>query len=273
MKKLIILLVLSLLLVGCGSSDSNTNSNTLTVGMECNYAPFNWTQTTGTAVNGNTPVLIDGGNAGYCWGYDVLIAQKIAEAMDKELVIKKIAWDGLVPAIQANDIDLIIAGMTDNAERRASLDFTTPYYQSEMVLIVRKDSSWATATNIQDFKGARVVAQLNTFHNDLIEQINGAIHETPLATFPLMTVALQNDAADAMVSELPVAMSITAANSDLTYIQFSTENGFEAGADTSVSIATAIDSTIFDQVQKALDSIDAETRTELMQFALANQPE
>lgn len=277
MKKIIALLLVVLLLTGCGntatSGDTTTERETLRVGMECDYAPFNWTQEATTTVDGKSPVEIKGGNAGYCWGYDVLIAQEIADTLDMDLEINKIEWSGLPIAANNNEIDLIIAGMTDNEERRESLDFTTPYYESEMVLIVRKDSEYVNATSIQDFNGATVVAQLNTFHDDLIDQISGVTHATPLDTFPLMTVALQSSVVDAMVSELPVAMAITSSNEDLTYVEFTEGNGFETGADTTVSIAMSKENALFDSVQAALDQITAEQRTELMQFALANQPE
>ena len=97
-------------LAGCGS-EVNTQLATegvLVVGMECAYAPFNWT----ALEQGEHGIAISGG--GYADGYDVMIAQKIADSLGKELVIKKIAWEGLQPALEANDIDAIIAGMTAN---------------------------------------------------------------------------------------------------------------------------------------------------------------
>ena len=68
--------------------------NTFKVGMEAGYPPFNWTQMD----DSNGGVKIDG-NAEYAGGYDVEIAKKIAEGLGKELVIVKIEWDGLVPAL------------------------------------------------------------------------------------------------------------------------------------------------------------------------------
>ncbi len=269
MKKILTIALVLLLVVGCGAP-AEENDNVVTVGMECNYAPFNWTQ---LDANDNA-VLIDGGQAGYCDGYDIAIAQAIADEMGKELVVKKIEWDGLPIAVNNDEIDMIIAGMTDNEERRVSLDFTTPYYESEMVLIVRSDSAYANATSIQDFSGAKVVAQLNTFHDNIIEQINGVEHGTPLKTFPLLAVAISSGDADAMVSELPVAMSIVKSNPDLTYIEFAPENGFDAGEDATVSVAVKKGNTDFlNEVQTALDTITTDDRTQMMSDALGRQPE
>jgi len=271
MKKLAVCFMAILLLTGCTTpSNGNNGRKTLTVGMECDYAPFNWTQIDPS----ETAVLIDGGQAGYCDGYDVAVARNIATQLDRDLVIKKIEWDGLAIAVQNGEIDLIIAGMTDTPERRESLDFTSPYYASTMVLIVRANSQYANATSIQDFSGARVVAQQNTFHDDLIDQINGVVHSTPMKTFPLMTVALQESAVDAMVSEQPVAESIVATNPDLIFISFAEGNGFDAGDFETVSIALRKNNTeLFNAVQAALDKITIDQRVKMMTDAQGRQPE
>ena len=84
MKKIIILISLLLVLVGCSSESSNeTKEDTFTVGMECNYAPFNWT----TLEANDTAVKIS--DVDYCDGYDVVIASKVAKALNKTLVIKR----------------------------------------------------------------------------------------------------------------------------------------------------------------------------------------
>jgi len=94
MKKvfsLLLVLGLSLVLAACGSSES---TNELVVGLECNYAPFNWT----SPKSNDYAVEIDGVNA-YCDGYDVQMASHIASELELDLVIRKIEWDGLIPAL------------------------------------------------------------------------------------------------------------------------------------------------------------------------------
>ena len=137
---------LALLLTGCSSSsDASSNSNDqFKVGMECGYAPFNW------QTSSETETSVDlGSGMGYCDGYDIMMAKDIADNMGKELVVKKIAWDGLQPALESGEIDAIIAGMTANEEREEGIDFTTPYYESDgMVMIVKKGSEEEKATSI-----------------------------------------------------------------------------------------------------------------------------
>ncbi|MBQ7026244.1 MAG: transporter substrate-binding domain-containing protein, partial [Peptococcaceae bacterium] len=143
------------LLAGCGGGKEDED-NTLRIGMECAYAPFNWTQTD----DSNGAVPIESGD--YANGYDVQIAKKVAEGLGKELVIVKTEWDGLVPAVDSGVIDGIIAGMSPTEERKKSIDFSENYYVSDLVIVVKADSPYANATSIKDFAGATLTAQLNT---------------------------------------------------------------------------------------------------------------
>lgn len=262
MKKILIAICLFISLTACSKKESNENQ--FTVGMECNYAPFNWT----SLDESETSIKIS--NVDYCDGYDVMIARKIAESLNKELVIKKVAWEGLEPALSSHEIDAIIAGMTDTKERRENVNFTTPYYESEMVVIVRKDSELANIKSIDDLSGKNVLGQINTLYDTIIDQIPNVNHMTPLANYPLMIVSLQNNEADALTAELPVAKGVVSANPDLTYVVFE-EKGFDV--DTSVSIAIAKDrEDLLNSVQKALDLISQEDRENMMLEATTNQP-
>lgn len=266
-----------MILAGCSSSNGSSTANgssatadadTFTVGMECNYAPFNWQQTDPS----DTAVEL-GSGAGYCDGYDVMISQDLANALGKKLVVKKIVWDGLQPALESGEIDAVIAGMTANDEREEGMDFTTPYYSSEMVLIVPKDSEVASFTDIQQFAGHKVIGQKNTNYDTIIDQIEGVDHITPKAAYPELILALQTGEAEAITAELPVAKGITEANPDLTYITFEEGKGFDV--DTTVSIGLkndTRDTQEFKDIQAALDAISQETRDEYMQNAVSNAP-
>lgn len=265
MKRILCALLLLLTLVGCGNSEEE--SNTFTVGMECSYAPFNYQLANPT----NTSVQIDGG---YCDGYDVMVASKIAEALGKELVVKKIAWGGLPVALEAEDIDAIIAGMTANEEREEGIDFTSPYYDSKaMIMIVRKGSEEESFNDIQQFAFKRVIGQLNTNYDDVIDQIVDVDHVTPKATYPEMVVALQNGDVDGITAEMAVAQGVVSANPDLAIVHFAEGKGFEA--DTTVSIGLkegTRGSDFFNAIQSALDQITEEDRAAMMVLATEQQP-
>jgi ABC-type amino acid transport substrate-binding protein len=261
----------ALMLTGCGSasgSDDTSSSDTFTVGMECDYAPFNWQ----TAEETDTTVSL-GSGVGYCDGYDVRVSQAIADNLGKELVIKKINWDGLQPALESGEIDAIVAGMTANDEREEGIDFTTPYYESEMVMIVSKDSDLANATSISDFSGRKVIGQKNTNYDTIIDQIEGVDHVTPKSKYPELILALQTGEAEAITAELPVAQGIVEANPDLTYVTFEEGKGFDV--DTTVSIGLkndTRDTDFFKSVQEALDQISEDQRLTWMKEAVETAP-
>lgn len=249
------------------AAEGEETQDTLTVGMECNYAPFNWTQIEGN----DTAVQLE---SGYCDGYDVAIAQKIADELDKKLVIKKMSWDGLEPALQANVIDVIIAGMTDTADRRQRVDFSNTYYESDMVMIVRKDDELAKASKLKDFSGRTVLGQLNTLYDTVIDQIPNVKHAKALKDYPAMVMQLNEGLVDAITAELPVAGGIIATNSDLTFIEFEKGQGFDIDlTDTSVSIAVNKDNPeLRDQINGVLQGISSEERAKMMEDAIDRIP-
>ncbi|MEG0959207.1 MAG: transporter substrate-binding domain-containing protein, partial [Erysipelotrichaceae bacterium] len=268
MFKKIVLIITAILCLGITPiSAAEEEQETFTVGMECNYAPFNWTQIEAS----DTAVQLE---SGYCDGYDVAVARKIAEKLDKKVVIKKMSWDGLEPALQANVIDAVIAGMTDTIDRRQRVNFTTPYYESDMVMIVRKDDKLANAKVLGDFSNHKVLGQLNTLYDTVIDQIPNVKHAKALKDYPAMVMQLNEGLVDAITAELPVAGGIISTNPDLTYIEFDKGKGFDINlTDTSVSIAINKDNPqLLNDVQKALDSISKKERKAMMQDAIDRIP-
>ena len=114
-----------------------TTTGTLKIGMECAYEPYNWTDTEGTSL-GAVPISSEGQSGLYANGYDVQIAQYVANRLGLKLEIYAMEWDSLIPAVNSGAIDAIVAGMSPTAERSEQLDFTDTYYESNLVVIVRK---------------------------------------------------------------------------------------------------------------------------------------
>ena len=107
-----------------GAPSGGVEDGVLTVGMECAYAPYNWTQMDDS--NGAVPVSNVPG--AYANGYDVMIAQRICDANGWELEVVSTAWDSLIPALQSGTIDVAIAGQSMTADRMAQVDMAGPYY-------------------------------------------------------------------------------------------------------------------------------------------------
>ena len=260
-RMLTVLLVLVMLTMSCAMAE------TLRVGMECNYAPFNWTQ----VAEGENGVALAGG--GYADGYDVRIAQKVAEYLGYDLEIVKTEWDGLIPSLTTGAIDCIIAGMSPTEERLMTIDFSDPYYESDLVIVVQANGDYANAASLADFTGAKIVGQQGTFHDTVIDQIPEVQHQPPMDTFPTMIVAVSSGAVDGYVSERPGAESAVATNPNLTFIAFEAGNGFEADpADTTIAVGVAKGSELTAKINEALATISAEERVQIMGEALAAQP-
>lgn len=271
-RKSLTVLACAALLTGCASNtptstaaSSSNSSDALRVGMECNYAPFNWS----TTKEGEYTQPIS--SADYCDGYDVVVAKNLADKIGKKVEIVKLDWDNLILSLNNNQIDAVIAGMTATDERKQQVNFTDPYYVSEEVLIVKKDSQYTSATGLEDFKGATVQGQMNTIYDEVIDQIPGVNHMPAAETFPAAIQALQAGSVDAVTSELPVANGVISANPDLAVVRFAEGKGFKA--DTSVSIAVRKnDDELLNALQDALKTIDTDTRNTWMEEAVNRQP-
>lgn len=178
----------------------------LTVGLECDYQPFNWTE-----INANSYTYPIKGSGEFAEGYDIQMARFLAYDMNYRLEIVKLDWEALIPALETGMINAVIAGMTDTPKRRESIDFSAEYYRSEMVLVVREDSELANATSLEAFRGKKIVSQISTVTDDVIEDWKSAYgvnHLSPLETFAVCSLAVRNKSADAMTAELPVAQAI-----------------------------------------------------------------
>ena len=238
------------------------------VGMECGYPPFNWTQTD----DSNGAVAIEGGD--YAGGYDVEIAKKIAEGLGKKLVIVKTEWDGLPPALTSGTIDAIIAGMSPTADRKQSIDFSANYYRSNLVIVVKKGSAFEKAASIADFKGAKITAQLNTFHYSVIDQIQGVEKLTAMDSFPAMRVALESGIIDGYVSERPEGVSAQAANPNYAMVEFAAGKGFTY-SDDDAAVAVGLKKgqpELVEKINAVLAGISDAQREEIMNNAVKNQP-
>lgn len=264
-------------LFGCGggnsdaqkpAEDGQAEGGQLKIGMECGYAPFNWLQQD----DSNGAVAIEGGG-GYANGYDVQIAKLIAEDMGKELVVVKTEWTGLIPSVDSGVIDGIIAGMSPTDTRKESIDFSDNYYRSDLVMVVRAEGDYANATSIQDFSGAKITGQLNTFHDTVVDQIEGVEHAKAMEDFPSMRVALESGIIDGYVSEKPEGLSASAANSNFTFVEFAEGKGFEYKPDDSaLAVGLKKGSPLAEPINAAIAKITVEDQQRLMDEAIQNQP-
>lgn len=287
--------LLAMPLSGCGSSASasapeskaeetsaagseSPESKVLRVGMECAYAPFNWTQVGEDVPDGSKAVPIFG-SSDYAYGYDVMVAQKLADQMGMTLEVHKVEWDSIGLSLDAKEYDCIIAGMGRTKEREASYSFTEPYYYRDNCLVVKKGSEYENVKGLSEFagKGVTVTTQLGTGWVPLLEQIPDAVLGANYETTAEVFMAISNNVADVALIDLPTAESALLTNTDLKIIVPDPSDAFEGDKEmTNVCIATRKDDTALrDELQKAMDSIgwnDKAKMDELMSKAVELQP-
>ncbi|MEG0808513.1 MAG: transporter substrate-binding domain-containing protein, partial [Alistipes sp.] len=86
-------------------------------------------------------------------GFDIDLIKEIGKLLNKEVILKNIQFDGLIPALQTGKLDIIIAGMTITPEREKNINFSEPYYTSKQLLITDENSSLNT---LESLKGSKI---------------------------------------------------------------------------------------------------------------------
>ena len=250
----------------------------LTVGMECAYAPYNWTQMD----DSNGAVEISNVPGSYANGYDVMIAKRICEAYGWKLEIVSSAWDSLTPAVQAKTMDANIAGQSMTAERMAEVDMAGPYYYATIVCVTTKDSQFANAKSIADLAGGTCTAQSGTiWYDSCLPQIENANIIAPADTAPAMIMQLETGTVDFICTDMPTAMGAAAKNDNLVILNFSgTDGDFqfaseeERAENVNIGISVAKGNTqLKDAINKVLSALNEEQFNALMDQAIAIQPE
>ena len=199
-------------------------SRVLRIGMECDYAPNNWEEK--TASDSNMPLANHPGF--YAEGYDLQIAKHVAHELNAELEVKKIAWNDLLKALNDGEIDAIFSGMLDTSKRKDSALFSIPYdvEKTEYTVVINTASKYANAKTLNDFSGAKFIAQAHTNLDAAIDAIPGVIHLTPVNTVSEMLDAVVQGEADGTVINLDTGRSYEAAHRNLKVIRFHESNNF-----------------------------------------------
>lgn len=190
-KKLVALLVLGLFVLalgvaGCGGEKQAANQpKVLKVGAEMTFAPFEFQ---------------DENSKEYA-GFDMDLAKAIGKQMGYEVQIQNIGFDGLIPALDAGNIDLIASGMSITDERAKKVNFSKPYYKSGLSIMVKADNT--SIKSFKDLEGKKIAAQIgNTGAEEAKKIKNATVREFNATSDAYME--LKNGGVDAVVIDLPV---------------------------------------------------------------------
>ncbi len=128
-------------------------------------------------------------------GFDIDISKEVAKSLGKELKIEDTAFDGLLPALESGQVDMVVAGMTKTPEREKNVLFSEPYYLAAQKIIVRKNSS---IKNKYELSGNKIGVQLGTTSDTIVSKIKG-INVVKLQSVPSVLQDLSSGKIDAAV--------------------------------------------------------------------------
>lgn len=194
--------MMTISLVGCSSTeDSSTGevvdklqqvkeAGVLKVGTSAEYSPYEFHK----VVDGEDKIV----------GFDDFMVQEIAKDMGVKVEYTDMDFDGLLGALQADKVDIVLAGMTPNEERKQSVDFSDIYYTNSNVCIVAEGKE-DSIKNSEDLKNLRVGVQKGTTQADYVTVDLGIEDATQLKKIPDLMLELQNGKIDVIVTGKAVA--------------------------------------------------------------------
>lgn len=177
----------------------------LVMGTSADYPPYEWH----LIKDGKDEII----------GFDIDIAQAIADELGVELEVKDMSFDGLIPALSTGKIDMIIAGMNATEERKKSVDFTDVYYTQTDIVVIRKEDA-DKFTSEDSLKTAKLATQKATVQETyLLETFPEAeIQSVPKWNTAIMS--LTTGKVDAVMMVDTVAKQFIAQNDDLMVANF-----------------------------------------------------
>ncbi|GAA6309340.1 transporter substrate-binding domain-containing protein [Intestinibacter bartlettii] len=198
-------------LVGCSSSKGSSSSassdasssaakteklqqikdaGVLKVGTSAEYSPYEFHK----VVDGEDKIV----------GFDDFVVQEIAKDMGVKVEYEDMDFDGLLGALQADKVDIVLAGMTPDEKRKKSVDFSDIYYTNSNVCIVTKGKE-DTIKKSEDLKDLKVGVQKGTTQADYVTNTLGISDATQLKKIPDLMLELQNGKIDVIVTGKAVA--------------------------------------------------------------------
>jgi arginine/lysine/histidine transporter system substrate-binding protein len=134
-----------------GESDTAKDKTILKMATSADFPPFESYDTDGSFI-----------------GFDVELAQAIADELGYELQIEDMDFDGLIGALQANRVDMVLAGMSATEDRQKNVNFSTEYHRSGEMFISKPDDE---IKDIEDLSGKVVGVQLGTIQEEGAEAL------------------------------------------------------------------------------------------------------
>lgn len=271
MKKLLTsLFVVSLLLSGCGNSeeeniDNNTGKEQLIIAMDTNSAPYSY------LVDGQNEHTVAFGKSSFASGYDVLIARDLAKSLKKDLVIKRMSSDTFVQALDDGDVDLVMNGLMDDGD--TSMSYSSPYMDTTLAIVVRKDDELAKHTQLKQFKKVKMLGQSAMASDRVISQVNDVKHQDSKVRVNDMIIALKTKKSDAIVVEKQMADKIVQQNENLVVVSLDEKKDFKIGKGVVIGFKEGSeDEDLYKKVETFIKKLKNETKESYLKIAVEQSP-
>ncbi|MBC7193429.1 transporter substrate-binding domain-containing protein [Marinobacter sp.] len=135
-------------------------------------------------------------------GFDMEIIAEVAERAGFEYDLKTMDFNGIIPALQTGNVDIAIAGITITEEREQIVDFSDPYYDSGLRILVRNSN--AQVEELDDLEGKKIGTKIgSTSYDFLVKNLEDGDGVTPYPGSSDMYMALMSGAVDAVFYDAP----------------------------------------------------------------------
>lgn len=158
MKKGLIVMIIwimsVLVMIGCTGDASSEKGEkpVLKIGTSADFKPFEYFDEEGNIT-----------------GFDIDLAHLVAEELGYELEIEDMNFDGLIGALQANRVDMVLAGMSATEEREKNVDFSIEYHRSGEMFLMKNDTE---VRSLAELQGKIVGVQLGTIQEEGADQLS-----------------------------------------------------------------------------------------------------
>ncbi len=235
---LVVMFLVSISLFGCetetetGVEDPDgTEKEVLVMGTNADFPPFEF-------IDDDNEIV----------GFDIDLANEIADILDMELEIENMDFDGLVSAVATGKVDIAVAAMTIREDRLETVNFSEPYFDAGQVIVVRDD--YDEIAGEDDLLDKNIAAQLGTTGQFALEDLE--VPDDQVTLFPKVTevfMELTQGKVDAVVIDEPVALRYIEQQEGLKLVG-------DKFTDEVFGIAVAKENTeLLDQINEALEEI------------------
>lgn len=192
-------------LAACSSStntlDKVKNKGTLTVALNPHFAPFEFK----TIQDGKDTIA----------GADIEIAKVIGDELGVKVKFSEMSFDNVLASVQSGKADIAISGISATKERQKIFDFSDTYYDSETVLLVKKDAT-ETYKQISDFSKKSIAVQKGSIQENIAKANLSDANVVSLAQPGEAINELKSGQVEGVVLEKAIAKGYVDQNSDLT---------------------------------------------------------